>query len=247
MPHPVARFLVGVSIILAGPGARAQDQGNDPKWVGRKVVLKDNVALRLEAGSAIGDAHYPVYTVEQTDGEDFLLAFQGIRGWVAFDHIVSFEKAADYFTRELDRKPNSAWLHFARGCVRFEKQEYDPALEDFHAAIKLDPKSRMALLHRRRNGCGGTSATRPSPMGMRSFASIPRISGPTPSEALPGSRNGSRTGHSRTSMRPFASTPTTWSPTTSAGNAGPPRGRATRRSPISMRPFRSIRGGSIPS
>jgi hypothetical protein len=71
--------------LTAGGTARAQDNRNDTDWVGRKVVLRERVPLRLGDGSLLDESLYPVFTVEKTEGDRFFIAFQGIRLRVRFE------------------------------------------------------------------------------------------------------------------------------------------------------------------
>jgi tetratricopeptide (TPR) repeat protein len=69
----------------------------------------------------------------------------GVRGWVKVDDILPLESAAEHFSRLIAAAPGDAQSYLSRGRVWIEKEQWDRALADIDAAIRLKPS--MARSH----------------------------------------------------------------------------------------------------
>src|SRR5207302_1395461 len=82
---------------------------------------------------------FRVYTVERADGGWLWLVSGSVRGWVPAGEVVPFDRAIDFYTREVRADPANAAAYDRRGLVWQEKGEPDMAIADYDQAIRLDP------------------------------------------------------------------------------------------------------------
>lgn len=187
-------ILAIAATLLGSPSdASAQDDGADISWIGRKVVLREPAPLGL-GGEALADwTLYPIFTVEKKEGERILIVFQGAREWIGLERVVAFDRATDYFTREIGRRPPPPG-HTSRGDVSGLRR----ATLRVRSRIS-GPRSGSIGSSRRHSLTGpGRGSTRrimtaPSPTCPRPSASIPGMPGATNSVAPPGMRRASST------------------------------------------------------
>jgi len=62
-----------------------------------------------------------------------------IRGWVEVDHLLPLEKGTEYFTAKIAANPKDAQAYQDRGRIWIEKEDWEHALSDLEAAIRLAP------------------------------------------------------------------------------------------------------------
>ncbi len=91
-----------------------------------------------------------VYIVEQNDGNRLLLSDlnEGIRGWVSPYAMIPLDQAEEYFSKQIQPGPGSAFAYLMRGVARFENGDLENAAADLDAALKLEPKNVSALIAR---------------------------------------------------------------------------------------------------
>jgi tetratricopeptide (TPR) repeat protein len=137
--------LLWVLAALAGQTARAADVIK----VGTRVVARTRETTLKIGGTVVarGDVHR-VYRVEKVDGPWLWVVAEGLRGWVKASDVLAFEEALDRFTAEIRDRPQGTWAYLMRGLIRYDRHEYDKAIADDDAAIKLDPKDPVAYFNR---------------------------------------------------------------------------------------------------
>ena len=126
-------------------------------WVGKRVFVKPGTVLQPGtpmAGAKKSENAAPggsgrlgaIYRVERAGGS--WLAIQdenrGTAGWAPVESVILLDQAHDYFTREIQAKPNNAAGYIGRGRLWWDKKEYDKAIRDYDAAIRLDPENASA-------------------------------------------------------------------------------------------------------
>ncbi len=162
----LARTFVGSLVVAIGIGigitspARACEYGGpqDPGKpagkaeaspgklrVGQRVVTKYSVPLKGDGGVVDEGNTFRVYTVEKVDGEKITISGDGVRGWVDADDVVPLDRAVEFCTGEIREAPENATAHLMRAYVRAELGDRARALEDFNAAVKLEPKEPAYL------------------------------------------------------------------------------------------------------
>ena len=62
-----------------------------------------------------------------------------LRGWVDIDQVLPLEKGAEYFSGKIAANPKNAQAYQARGRIWIEKEDWEHALADLNAAIRLAP------------------------------------------------------------------------------------------------------------
>jgi tetratricopeptide (TPR) repeat protein len=132
---PSAFFLLPciVSTVLGQSGA-----------VGQKFMPKDGCVIKI-GNREIAAKGVPLpYIVQQVSGDWLWIG----DGWVQKGRVVPFEQAAAYYSDYLSTHPNSAWAYNLRGWTSFENREYDNALKDYDAALRLDPQDVVAYINR---------------------------------------------------------------------------------------------------
>jgi tetratricopeptide (TPR) repeat protein len=133
-------------VILAVPGpSRGQPGG---VWIGARVVLKHQVELGIgDRGVSAKDVH-AVYTVERVNGGWLGVVAGGMHAWVPASEVVPYDQAIDYYTSEIQTRADASWAYNQRGFIRDEKGQFDAALADFDAAIRIDPTFPRAYNNR---------------------------------------------------------------------------------------------------
>jgi tetratricopeptide (TPR) repeat protein len=152
--------VVGLLAAFAiGAAARGADD-----WRGKRVITRYGTTLK-DGGKIVDDEGrgkalatgrdyriFRVYRVRRAEGDRLFLVAENasVRGWVRAHEVLAYEKAIDYFSSELRVRSaaDSAALYNARGNVYLDRKEYDRAIADFDAALRIDPKA--AVVHNNR-------------------------------------------------------------------------------------------------
>jgi tetratricopeptide (TPR) repeat protein len=114
------------------------------EWVGQKYMPKEGCVIKVGTQEITARGVSLPYSVEQVSG-DWLWVGDG---WVQKGRVVPLEQAAEYYSEYLQTHPNSAWAHNLRGWTWYEKGDYDKALADYDAAVRLDPQDAVAYNNR---------------------------------------------------------------------------------------------------
>ena len=85
-------------------------------------------------------------SVERAEGPWLWVVAGDVRGWVKAADVIPFDRAIDHFTAEIRDHPQSGWAYQMRGLIHYDRQEYDLAIADDDAAIKLSPGRCGGLL-----------------------------------------------------------------------------------------------------
>ncbi|HVX13993.1 MAG TPA: tetratricopeptide repeat protein [Pirellulales bacterium] len=125
--------------LLSASLAHAQDD-----WKGHRFMPKEGCMIKIGSNEIPAKGVALPYVVQQTSGDWLWIG----EGWVQKSRVVPFDKASDYYTEYLRRRPNSAWGHTLRGWVHYENGKYDDAVRDFTDAIRLDPLDSLAYNNR---------------------------------------------------------------------------------------------------
>ena len=146
-----SRFWItfGVFLCLAGTVA-AQDKN----WVGKAVIPKTHgVKLsqrdNTEAIDVVATVDTIVLAVLQEDGKQIEVRdSHGGTGWVAKADVVLMADAVAFFTERLRTNEKDSEAYCYRGAAHASLGEKDKALEDFTAAIKLEPTHAHLFINR---------------------------------------------------------------------------------------------------
>jgi len=68
-------------------------------------------------------------------------------GWLRRSDVLPFDTAVEYFTPRIQRQP-TVTSYLVRGAVLSRQGEFDKALADFEAALKLEPRNPVVYLRR---------------------------------------------------------------------------------------------------
>ncbi len=109
--------------------------------VGSSVVLKSSDIPLRDGGRQVTVAEYLSVNVERIDGDRIWLASPDgkRRGSVGLDQVVAFDRAIDYFNKEIAKNPRSADAHWTRGRLWAHRFDNNRALADFDQAIQVAP------------------------------------------------------------------------------------------------------------
>ena len=139
--YPVLpRFLS--TLILAFCAVRTTS-GSD-SWTSKNVLTRRaNVAFQTESGQG-GTLKDFVYKVRECTGDKLLVKdIDGAQGWADRTDFVEESEALEVFTQQLRSEP-SALAYHRRALAWYRKRDFDIALQDLEAAIKLDSKAAYA-------------------------------------------------------------------------------------------------------
>jgi tetratricopeptide (TPR) repeat protein len=130
-----------IVLVLSGVAAAAAEGIKGGTW-----VLARNQGLALKVGAqpvAVGrDRH--LFRVDRVQGDWLWLVAGSVKGWTRSADVVAVDQAEAVFTAEIQRRPDS-WLHVQRASARLKQRDLDGATADADEALRLDPKSAVAL------------------------------------------------------------------------------------------------------
>lgn len=143
-------FWLAVALALSsGAPIFGADPPSPEGWVGMRVMARESgarlkivseVTAVLNAGS--------VFRINRVSGDWLWVDSGHIRGWIKKDAVVPFDEAAGYFSGVIAREPDNAHAHLARGLARHALRDYEGAVADETAALKIDPKEPWAYHNR---------------------------------------------------------------------------------------------------
>jgi tetratricopeptide (TPR) repeat protein len=131
--------LLATLLVILPAAANAQ---SDSQWVGTKVVVKRDTPLRVGTKDVVDREGFTVYEVQKVNGDWLWLVSDLRQGWVHTKNVIPYSKAIDQITRELKGHPN-AQAYLSRGKLWEARSEFDKAIADYSAAIKLDPTNEF--------------------------------------------------------------------------------------------------------
>lgn len=135
-------------VLAESPGRAA------PVPVSRAIAVGDQVITRyakpLKVANQVVDrgSAFRIYRVAQVKGDWLWLESGRVAGWIEVGNVVPFSQAADHFTREISVGRKKVAAYTCRGIVRHGQGEYDLAIADYSAALKLDSKLALAFCNR---------------------------------------------------------------------------------------------------
>ena len=144
------RWMMGTLLLLSIPPLL---QAGEPSWEGKTILLaKPGVQLQVPEGKNIapktaGRPRDLMFQVRKEDKDRLLIDSRRQQGWIAKSDAVPFDKAIDYFTKELTGNPKHSHALTARGLMWSSTNQPDKALADLNSAIDLDPKAIVAFYH----------------------------------------------------------------------------------------------------
>ncbi len=109
---------VGTEVVLTEPGTMLRD--------GEKQI--PNRGERIFKVERLGNGFADISTEDGT-----------LRGWVETDRVLPLEKGTEYFSGKIAANPKDAQAYQARGRIWIEKEDWERALADLDAAIRLAP------------------------------------------------------------------------------------------------------------
>ena len=111
--------------------------------IGTRVVQKSrDFSLTVNGEPVERNSHViDVYLVERTDGSVLWLKAEtlGSSGSAKPQDVVPLDRALEFFTHQIQAKPNDPFLYLARALIWHKTNEVDKALRDYDEAIRLDP------------------------------------------------------------------------------------------------------------
>ncbi|MDX1947695.1 MAG: hypothetical protein SFU86_20025 [Pirellulaceae bacterium] len=116
---------VGMEFAVAGPAKTADDPAFDLA-VGDLLAVRSVAADHCQVLSSDLERVVKIPTV-----------------WLGGRDAIPLKEAMDLYTGLIDKNPQSKW-HRRRGLVRHANQELEKAMEDWQAAIALDPRDHRA-------------------------------------------------------------------------------------------------------
>ncbi len=153
MPNTIAAAWPGANIclvlvvgILCSASLRAGDQplrasGNADLAIGVEVVLTEPGTMLRDGQRQIPSRGERIFKVQRLGNgyADISTEDGTIRGWVEIDHVLPLEKGIEYFSGKIAANPKDAQAYQARGRIWIEKEDWERALADLDAAIRLAP------------------------------------------------------------------------------------------------------------
>lgn len=114
--------------------------------VGSQVLPKQE-RVEVRDGDRFSRFATPTHllTVAKREGDRLYIG----RGWLSQNDVVPIEAAESFFTEAIGRKP-SAFAFASRSRALFHFKQFDRAIQDADAALRLDPKSPFAYKSRGR-------------------------------------------------------------------------------------------------
>ncbi|MBI3860890.1 MAG: tetratricopeptide repeat protein [Planctomycetia bacterium] len=108
--------------------------------VGSTVVVTDTVDV-MENGEAVGNV-FPgdCLRIEQVDGDLYRVRATNRLGWIRRSDVIPLERAIDFFTDRLRKKPNVRDF-VCRAEIWRKLGDYENAMRDFDESVRVDPES----------------------------------------------------------------------------------------------------------
>ena len=145
-------ILVPMLLLCCGAAADRADETPILRQ-GELVVLKSlEVQSESEGHRLPTGKHFPLYTVEKTNGDRLLLMSWALcsAGWFKSSDVVALERADEYFSERIRSSPGSAPLYFLRGSVRVHLAKFESGIADLGQALRLEPSFAPAYVS---SGC----------------------------------------------------------------------------------------------
>lgn len=145
-------LIAACSVGNARGGDGADKASGASGLVGKTVVaVRPDAGVRLgpsdDAASVSPSASGHQFNIESRQG-DWLQIADTPRWWIRRSDVVLLSEAIEYFTADLRRSP-TAYAYAIRSLAhRKERQDFQLAMADAEAAIRLDPKSEFGFLCR---------------------------------------------------------------------------------------------------
>jgi len=112
------------------------------------VVIAENKAQLQNGRTVLGNVTKGnLLVVEKAVDGWLLVRWEGLKGYVRKNDVLTIDRALDHFTKAISTYPGPD-DYDCRGVIWGAKGEYDKALADFDAALRLDPRLATAHVNR---------------------------------------------------------------------------------------------------
>jgi tetratricopeptide (TPR) repeat protein len=150
MPHRLALALaVASAVAINSPPLSGQAATKNGFTVGNKVLWKDLGAPLMDGNHLVctcGDLHWPC-TVEKAVGSLLWIGDTKFHGWVQKNDVMTVPEAIRFHSEEL-RNDQNVLTYTNRGAARYSNGDYDLAIEDYNAALRLAPREGACYCNR---------------------------------------------------------------------------------------------------
>ena len=134
--------LPAVTLAVALLSIAAAQAGEPPVGGDALKVLPKRPGVELRVANRVVGVATPsqMLTVTRESGDWLWVG----RGWLLRDDVVPADASQAFFTAEIEREP-SPFAYASRSRAWFQTEHFDEALADADAALRLDPRSAVAL------------------------------------------------------------------------------------------------------
>ena len=150
MPRIFPRTLVFASILAIGHSSSYGQTPSDRQMaIGTKVLWKDLAAPLMDGNRLVctcGDLHWPC-TVEKAIGNLLWIGDTKFHGWVRKDDVMTVREAIRFHSEEL-RNDQNVLTYTNRGAAFYSSGDYDGAIKDYNAALRMAPAEGECYLNR---------------------------------------------------------------------------------------------------
>jgi tetratricopeptide (TPR) repeat protein len=136
------RPLMWLAVFLLASPLYAQKVGDE-----LLVVTPAEARLTVDGQTVASVPRGAVVVVEEVGKDRLRVTRRGVSGWIIRQDVLPPEKAIDFFTQAIAKKP-TANDYRGRGSAHAVTGQYDKALADYTEAIRLNPKDVDAFCNR---------------------------------------------------------------------------------------------------
>jgi tetratricopeptide (TPR) repeat protein len=126
-----------------GSVVRAQNDASSTKAAERPVMVIHVDAVLKSQSVVVGKVALAEILIGREVNGNWLW-IPAAKGWIQQSDVVPVDKAAEYFTRQIQQSPSSR-SYFERGAAQVALGDFEKAADDFSKAIQLDPQNLPAV------------------------------------------------------------------------------------------------------